>query len=121
MKKYLLTIAVLAMALGLFPSKVRASDDPDSNKWKITTVRWVQEHQDQLDDSDKHVVLIGKVISVDGEDNYILDDGTGTIFIDSDDTLPVGKTVVVRGDVDQAYWNIGELELNVKSWRLDKR
>lgn len=115
MKKYLLTIAVLALALGFIPSKVRA-EDSDSSGWKVTTIRWIQEHQDQLSDSDKNVILVGKLVSQDGND-YVLDDGTGTIQISCADAMPVGKKIEARGTLERAYLGVGELELNVSSWR----
>jgi uncharacterized protein YdeI (BOF family) len=79
---------------------------------------------DSRDVDDKWVVLIGKVTKQVDEDTYVLDDGTGTILLDVDEDdiqLPVGKRVVVRGHIDEAYWDIGELELNVDSWRPERR
>ena len=100
--------------------------DPDSNKWKIASVQWIKEHSesDRKDIDNKYLVLIGKVTDRIDEDTYQLSDGTGTILLDVDEDeieLPVGKRVVVRGKVDEAYWDIGELELNVKTWRLERK
>jgi uncharacterized protein YdeI (BOF family) len=126
MKKFILFISVLSMALGLASSLKADHQDPDSNKWKIASIRWVKENS-ELDHKDidfKYLVLIGKVTDRIDEDTYRLNDGTGTILLDVDEDeieLPVGKRVVVRGEVDEAYWDIGELELNVVSWRPENK
>jgi len=71
------------------------------------------------------VVLLGKITQKIDGDTYILNDGTGVIELDSDIELPVGKNIVVRGLIDQAWLNFGvsdqgNVEIEVKSWRLDK-
>ena len=125
MKKFLLSISVLSLILG-FASYTRADhNDPDSNQWKIASVQWIKENSesDHKDIDFKYVVLIGKVMDRVDEDTYRLDDGTGSILLDVKDgiELPVGKRVVVRGDVDEAYMDIGDLELNVQSWRPERK
>ena len=127
MKTTLLSLLTFVFTVGLSPILKADNNDPDSNKWKITTVDWVKQYSesDDRDIDDKWLVLIGKVTKQVDEDTYIFDDGTGTIVLDVDEEdviqLPVGKRVVVRGHVDEAYWDIGELELNVESWRPEKR
>ncbi len=62
---------------------------------------------------------MGKIVSKYKDETYTFSDGTGTIQLDSEERLPVGKRVVIRGHVDQAFLDIGKLEVNVKSWRKD--
>ena len=123
MKKFILSISVLSLVLGFAFYTKADHQDPDSNKWKIASVRWIQENSDKdfKDVDAKYVVLIGKVTDRIDEDTYMLSDGTGSIVLDVDDgiELPVGKRVVVRGDIDEAFWDVGELELNVHSWRKE--
>ena len=125
MKKFILSISVLSLVLGFAFYMKADHQDPDSNKWKIASVRWIQENSDKdfKDVDAKYVVLIGKVTDRIDEDTYMLSDGTGSIVLDVDDgiELPVGKRVVVRGDIDEAFWDVGELELNVHSWRLENK
>ena len=125
MKKFILSISVLSLVLGFAFYMKADHQDPDSNKWKIASVRWIQENSDKdfKDVDAKYVVLIGKVTDRIDEDTYMLSDGTGSIVLDVDDgiELPVGKRVVVRGDIDEAFWDVGELELNVHSWRVENK
>ena len=127
MKNTVPFLFAVLMAFAFAPLLKAEKDDPDTNKWKITTVDWVKQYSesDSKDIDDKWVVLIGKITQKVDHDTYMLDDGTGTILLDVDDDdrieLPVGKHVVVRGHVDEAYWDIGEIELNVESWRPERR
>jgi len=122
MKKTLLcSLAVFAM-LALPKNMVRASEDPDSNKYHITTIHWIDATKDNIDDDDRYVVIIGKVTGRVGDESYTFNDGTGTIVLDSADfKLPIGKSIVVRGRIDQDYFGnpvTGEgLEVDVRSWR----
>ncbi len=133
MKKvnFLLMVALLGSFLALQNlvaggSKASPYDkDPDSNKWHITTVKWIKGTHNALKDDDRFVVLIGKVIKKTNGDSYLLDDDTGIIELDSDLDLPIGKYIVVRGLIDQAWLNMGfskygNVEIEVKSWRYDK-
>ncbi len=123
MKKFILSVSVLTLILGFAFHAKADHNDPDSNKWKIASVRWIQDNcdKDSKDVDAKHVVLIGKVTDQIDEDTYMLNDGTGSIVLDVDEgiELPVGKRVVVRGEIDEAFWDIGKLEVNVKSWRKE--
>jgi uncharacterized protein YdeI (BOF family) len=127
MKNTLPFLFAALFAFAFVPLLKADKDDPDSNKWKIASVEWVKQNSesDSRDIDDKWVVLIGKVTKQIDSDTYELDDGTGTILLDIDDDdriqLPVGKRVVVRGHVDEAYWDLGELELNVESWRPERK
>jgi len=124
MKKILLcTFAVLALT-ALAKNGLLASEDPDSNKYHITSIRWIESTKNNLDDDDRYVVIIGKVTGKVGDESYTFNDGTGTIVLDSADfKLPIGKPIVVRGRIDQDFFGnsvTGEgLEVDVRSWRND--
>lgn len=122
----LLGVLLVAQNLLAGGSKANRYDqDPDSNKWHITTVKWIKGTHNALKHDDRYVVLIGKIVKqVDG-DTYLLDDGTGVIELDSDIELPSDKLIVVRGLIDQAWLNMGtsdhgNVEIEVKSWRYDQ-
>lgn len=104
-------------ALTLFVGYVQAHDGPESNKWKVTTVRWIQQNENDLDKDDVYVVVIGKITKQLDSDSYVFTDGTGELELDSDIKLPVGEQIVVRGHVDQRFLHVGPLEIEVKSWR----
>lgn len=126
-KKIILTLALMGFAFttsGLMAGSL--TGDPDNNKWKITTVKWIKGTKNQLKDDDRYAVLIGKVTKKIDGDTYLFNDGTGTIELDSDLDLPVGTNIVVRGHIDQAWLDLGtsdydNVELEVKSWRRDRR
>jgi len=98
---------------------LNANDSPDANKYHLTTIKWVEGIQNGLNNDNKYVVLEGRVTKQLDDDSYQFSDGTGTIELDSDIKLPVGKKIIVRGEVDQAFLHIGPLEINVQSWRHD--
>ncbi len=120
MKNTLLSVLAI-FTLMVLPSKmIMASEDPDSNRYHITSVRWIVSTQDNLDDDDRYVVLCGKVTKTEGDETYWFNDGTGTIKLDSEShlgKLPVGKPIVIRGRIDQDFSGIGTLEVDVRSWR----
>jgi len=119
MKKILLLTSVLLAFGGA--AVLNASDSPDSNKYHLTTVKWVEGIQNGLDNDNKYVVLEGKVTQKHDSDTYFFTDGTGSIELDSDIELPVGVPIIIRGEVDQAFLHIGPLEINVESWRHDTK
>jgi len=111
---------VCVTVLSLFgAAAVKADQAPESNKDRVSSVAWVQERDraNDLDGDDRYVVLIGKVTKKYKDETYFFNDGTGTIQLDSEERLPVGTTIAVRGYVDQAFLGIGKLEVDVKSWR----
>lgn len=133
MKKFnlLLTVALLGLFVGaanLVAGGSKASrydQDPDANKWHITTVKWIKGTHNALKDDERYVVLLGKITKKIDGDTYLFQDDTDVIELDSDIVLPVGKNIVVRGLIDQAWLNIGvsdhgNVEIEVKSWRYDK-
>ncbi|SDU23009.1 hypothetical protein SAMN05444156_2739 [Verrucomicrobium sp. GAS474] len=91
---------------------------PEGNKWHLTTVKWIKANENDLDRDDTKVAIIGKVTAKHNDHVYFFtDEDGGKIQLDSDIDLPVGKTIVIRGRVDQAFLHIGPLEINVDSWR----
>jgi uncharacterized protein YdeI (BOF family) len=122
----LLGVFVIAQNLVAGGAKATKYDkDPDSNKWHITTVRWIKGTHNDLKNDDRYVVLIGKITKKIDGDTYLLNDDTGTVELDSDIELPQGKYIVVRGVIDQAWLNMDTsdydgVEIEVKSWRFDK-
>ena len=119
MKKSLFAFLTLVSLLGT--AALKANETPDDNKYHIASVRWIEakDKADDLDADDRYVVLVGKITSKYKDETYVFTDGTGTIQLDSEIELPVGKKVVVRGHVDQAFLGIGKLEVEVDSWRKD--
>lgn len=115
MKRLLLAVAVVVVSISFHARAV--AGEPDAKNWKLTTVGWIKSTENDLDQDNRSVAVIGKVTQKHNGDTYFFTDGTGTIELDSDIELPVGKTIVVRGRVDQAFLHIGPLEINVDSWR----
>ena len=91
--------------------------DPASNKWNLTTVAWIKANENDLDRDNDKVAVIGKITEKHSDHVYFLKDETGVIELDSDIDLPVGKTIVVRGRIDQSFLHVGPLQINVDSWR----
>ena len=128
MKKLSLLLIVATLAFVGAQKLVAANrydKDPDSNKWHITTVSWIKGTHNALKDDDRYVVLLGKITKKIDGDTYLFQDDTGIIELDSDISLPVGKNIVVRGLIDQAWLGFGaseygNVEIDVKSWRFDK-
>jgi uncharacterized protein YdeI (BOF family) len=74
-----------------------------------------------MDVDDRYVTLIGRITGVAKNGDYLFTDGTGTILLDGDDAaLPIGPKVVVGGRIDQAYFGLGHLEVDVKKWHPAK-
>ncbi len=122
MKKTLLCGLAVFTLMVLPKNMIQASEDPDSNKYHLTTIHWIKATQDNIDDDDRYVVLCGKVTGTTGDESYVFNDGTGTVVLDSAHfKLPVGKSIVVRGRIDQDFFGnsvTGEgLEVDVRSWR----
>ncbi len=110
----------MLVALCAFGPTLRATAgdaDPAKNKWNVTTVAWIAANENDLDRDNDKVAVIGKVTEKHSDHVYFFKDDTGTIELDSDIDLPVGKLIVVRGRIDQAFLHIGPLQINVDSWR----
>ena len=113
MKKLFLTSAVAFCAVTFHLH----AGDPATDPWRVTSVSWIQENENDLDRDNDKVALIGEITEKHSDHIYFFKDGTGTIELDSDIDLPVGKQIVVRGRIDQAFLHIGPLQVNVDSWR----
>lgn len=120
MKKSLIVCATVFALIGA--AALKADENPNITKDHVTSIAWIQA-KDKADDigvDDRYAVLVGKVTEKIKDETYLFSDGTGTIQLDSEIKLPVGKTIVVRGNIDQAFLGIGKLELEVSSWRYVK-
>ncbi|MES2309508.1 MAG: NirD/YgiW/YdeI family stress tolerance protein [Verrucomicrobiota bacterium] len=117
--KNLLKCLLLLVSVGFISAKDCSKDEgaPCGNQWKIASVKWVLSH-DSLKVDGKKVVLVGKITKKQDEDTYFLNDGTGTIELDSDINLPVGQEVVVHGRIDYAFFGERRTQFNVHAWRL---
>ncbi|HEY0257649.1 MAG TPA: NirD/YgiW/YdeI family stress tolerance protein [Candidatus Methylacidiphilales bacterium] len=116
MKNTLLCVLAIFAFLAL-PKMVQASEDPDSNRYHVTSIRWIKSVNEKLDDDDRYVVLCGKVTKKEGDETYWFTDGTGTIKLDSEPKLPLDKPIVIRGRIDQDWLGWGTLEVDVRTWR----
>jgi|GEM_PF-1492438 len=114
----LLGFAAAVLAFSTVSVAAARDENPDSNKWKITTVHWIIAAQNDLDMDNKKVTLIGKVTKKLNGDSFVFDDGTGSIRLDSDIDLPINQSIVIRGEIDQAYLHIGPLEVDVHNYRM---
>ncbi len=107
---------ILALALALAPAfsgTAQASPTPA----QITPISWIVQTQHNLDVDDKSVTLVGQVVKRDGGSDWWFSDTTGSVRLDTGDMeLPVGKTLVVRGRIDQSRFGIGYLEVEVNHW-----
>ncbi len=122
MKKLVLA-GLVALSLVGTNSVVQAHDEnPNNIKDHVTSIRWIQarDKDDDIGVDQRWVVLVGKVDKVIKDHVYLFSDGTGTIQLDSDVKLPVGESIVVRGEIDQAFLGIGTLEVDVESFRHNK-
>ena len=110
---------VFASVLLIVPA---ASSQAAPPPYHLTTVSWVIATQNNLDQDDRYVTLIGHVTGRDGDEDYFFTDGTGTVRLDSEKfELPVGPKIVIGGRIDQAYLGFGHLEVDVRSWHFAKR
>jgi uncharacterized protein YdeI (BOF family) len=101
---------------------LKGDENPNNARDHVSSVAWViaRDKDDDIGVDDRYIVLIGKISEKYKDETYFFNDGTGTIQLDSEARLPVGKDIVVRGRIDQAYLGIGKLEIDVQSWRYVK-
>jgi|GEM_PF-1868029 len=111
-------VLVLGALITTVNSSVAYSEYPDPyyNRCMITSVTWIQDHENDLSADDRLVSLCGRVIQELNGDSYVFQDSTGSIILDSDIRLPLGVPIVVQGNIDEAYLHIGPLEVDVTSW-----
>ncbi len=118
MKKIVLTLLAVSALLTAAPSLSCAADNPP---YHLTTVSWIVATKDNSDVDDRYVTLIGRITGVAKNGDFIFTDGTGTILLDGDGAaLPIGPKVVIGGRIDQAYFGLGHLEVDVKQWHPAK-
>ena len=117
--KHLLFIGIATIALVGIPALKASDENPDKTKDHVSSIRWViaRDKDDDISVDQRYVVLVGKVTKKIHDDTYIFSDGTGKIQLDSDVKLPVGETIAIRGEIDQAFLGIGDLEVDVQSFR----
>ncbi len=116
-KSLLIGLTLLSFGTGI---TLKATDEnPNNTQDHVTSIAWIvaRDKDDDIGVDDRYAVLVGKVTEKYKDETYFFTDGTGTIQLDSELKLPVGKPIVVRGNIDQAYLGIGKLELEVSSWR----
>ena len=120
--KKLLFVGLTSLSLVSAPALRAADENPNNTKDHVSSIAWVvaRDNDDDIGVDDRYVVLIGKVTEKYKDETYFFEDGTGKIQLDSEERLPVGKTIAVRGYIDQAFLGIGKLEVDVKSWRFVK-
>jgi uncharacterized protein YdeI (BOF family) len=108
-------LPLLALVL-LFPcASARASTHSEPSQ--ITPVSWIVQTQHNIDVDDKRVTLVDQVIRRDDGSDWWFADTTGVVRLDTDDKeLPVGRSLVVTGHIDQARFGIGHLEVEVDHW-----
>ena len=83
----------------------------------LTSVRWIVDNRNNINVDDRFVTLVGHVTRRIDDEEYWFADGTGQIRLDSENfDLPLGRTIVLGGRIDQAYLGIGHLEVDVRNW-----
>ena len=117
--KKILTLTLLIFTLISLSAKTSYAAEPP---YHLTTVSWVNATQHNMDVDDRYVTLIGTVTKQIGDEAYWFNDGTGSVRLDSANfVLPVGQKIVLGGRIDQAYWGIGHLEVDVRHWHFVKK
>jgi uncharacterized protein YdeI (BOF family) len=117
MKKLLFVGLTTLSLVGI--SALKADENPNHTKDHVSSIAWIvaRDNDDDIGVDDRYVVLVGKVTQKIKDETYLFSDGTGTIQLDSEIKLPVGTTIAVRGNIDQAFLGIGKLEVDVISFR----
>ncbi len=105
-----LVFGLLGLAL-LAPLAVSAKP------YHFTTVRWIVNTRNNIDVDDHYVTLVGHVTRRISDEEYWFADNTGQIRLDSENfDLPIGRTIVLGGRIDQAYLGFGHIEVDVRTW-----
>ena len=119
MKKIVLTLLAVTALFSVPASLSHAA--PANPPYHLTTVSWIVATRNNMDVDDHYVTLVGRITGVAGNGDYWFTDGTGNIMLDGDDfALPIGPKVVIGGRIDQAYFGLGHLEVDVKRWHYTK-
>ncbi len=89
----------------------------DSEPALVTPISWIKDTQHDINVDDKEVTIVGQVIRKDGGSDWWFADHTGAVRLDTDEMeLPVGPTLIIHGNIDQARFGVGYLEVEVKRW-----
>ena len=122
MKKSFVVCLTILSLLGTAVAVKAADENPNNTKDHVSSIAWIvaRDNDDDIGVDDRYVVLVGKVTQKYKDETYFFTDGTGTIQLDTELKLPIGKPIVVRGNIDQAFLGIGKLEVEVSSWRYVK-
>lgn len=122
MKKSFVVCLTILSLLGTGAAIKAADENPNNTKDHVSSIAWIvdRDKDDDIGVDDRYVVLVGKVTEKYKDETYFFTDGTGTIQLDYDQKLPIGKNIVIRGNIDQAFLGIGKLEVEVSSWRYVK-
>lgn len=108
MKNIVFALAALTLA-----APIGAAAKP----YHLTPVRWIVETRNKISEDDKYVTLVGHVTRRISDEEYWFTDGTGSIRLDSENfDLPLHQRIVIGGRIDQAYWGIGHIEVDVRRW-----
>lgn len=103
------------------PPATMPADQLPPPPYHLTTVKWVVDTRNDLQQDDIYVSLIGYVTGKEGDETYFFSDGTGTVRLDSEKfELPIGKRLLIGGRIDQAYFGFGHLEVDVQHWKYAK-
>ncbi|MEI9999691.1 MAG: NirD/YgiW/YdeI family stress tolerance protein [Verrucomicrobiota bacterium] len=114
--------ALVLLTVRLVEAAPAPADGAGGPAYHLTTVSWVVATQNNLQEDDRYVTLIGHVTGRAGEEDYFFTDGTGTVRLDSGKfNLPIGPRLVIGGRIDQAYLGFGHLEVDVRQWQYAKR
>jgi uncharacterized protein YdeI (BOF family) len=120
MKKNFAPLLAASVLLGLLPALSPA--DPNYPVYRVATVSWIIATRNDISKDNTYVTLFGYVTKKIGDETYLFTDGTGKIRLDSADIkLPVGVPIVIHGQIDQAYFGFGDLEVDVRQSRNSRQ
>jgi uncharacterized protein YdeI (BOF family) len=83
---------------------------PEHSPGHVTSIRWIRDHETDFVLDSQPATLIGRVVRRYGGFLYLFSDGTGTIELYSEISLPPKTPIVIRGEID-------ETTFDVESWR----
>ena len=115
--KFTSLIAAIVAISPVFTQSVNAHEPA-----QVTPISWIIQTQHNIDVDDKAVTLVGQVIKRDNGSDWWFSDTTGSVRLDTGDMeLPIGKTLIVRGHIDQSRFGVGYLEVEVHHWEYAQK